>query len=323
MISIFDILRYFRDFLPTGIPKMFINIIRIFCDFDDFCKNSEIQYQKEHPTEIAEPWPSQLSLSEVMTICCLFHYVNGFRNFKSFYTLYVSKNLRAYFPNLVSYGRFVELMKLAALPMYFFLHERTGKCTGIAFVDSTKIVVCHNKRINSHKVFKELSSRGKSTMGWFYGFKLHLIINEFGELLAVSLTPGNIDDRAPISTMTRGLWGKLFGDKGYISKQLTEQLMKNGLQLITPIKKNMKNKLISINDKILLRKRSIIETVNDLLKNSCHIEHSRHRSPINFLVNILSALIGYTYRDKLPEIKFEKKERELLTPDENTLYLAN
>jgi hypothetical protein len=302
---------------------MIIDITKIFCNFDDFCKNAEAQYQKEHPMETPDPWPSQLSLSEVMTICCLFHHINGFRNFKSFYTLYVSKNLRGYFPNLVSYGRFVELMKLAALPMYLFLHERTGKCTGIAFVDSRRIVVCHNKRINSHKVFKDLASRGKSSMGWFYGFKLHLIINEYGELLAISLTPGNIDDRAPVPTMTKGLWGKLFGDKGYISKQLTEMLMKNGLQLITPIKKNMKNKLIPLTDKMLLRKRSIIETVNDLLKNSCQIEHSRHRSPINFLVNMLSALIGYTYRDKLPEINFEKKEREFLTPDENTLYLAN
>jgi len=302
---------------------MFVDIVKIFCGFDDFCKNAEAEYKKDFPLEAPDPWPSQLSVSEVMTICCLFHSVTGFRNFKSFYTLYVRHNLHGYFPTLVSYGRFVELMKLAAIPMYLFLHERTGKCTGIAFIDSTKLVVCHNKRINSHKVFNELASRGKSSMGWFYGFKLHLIINEYGEILALSVTPGNIDDRAPVPMMTKGLWGKLFGDKGYISKQLSEALMKDGLQLITPLKKNMKNKLIPLTDKLLLRKRSIIETVNDLLKNSCHIEHSRHRSPINFLVNLLSSLIGYSYRDKLPAINFEKKERELIIPDENTLYLAN
>jgi hypothetical protein len=114
-----------------------------------------------------------------------------------------------------------------------------GHNTGIAFVDSTKIVVCHNKRINSNKVFRELAARGKSTMGWFYGFKLHLIINEVGEILTAKVTPGNVDDRQPIPEMTESLTGKLFGDKGYISKKLTEKLLEGGLQLITPIKKRM------------------------------------------------------------------------------------
>ena len=135
---------------------MFVDIVKIFCGFDDFCENAEAEYQKECHLETSHPWPSQLALSEVMTICCLFHSVTGFRNFKSFYTMYVTKSLRGYFPNLVSYGRFVELMKLAAIPMYLFLQERTGKCTGIAFIDSTKLVVCHNKRINFHNVSSAL-----------------------------------------------------------------------------------------------------------------------------------------------------------------------
>lgn len=299
-----------------------MDIVKQFCDIDDFCEQAKEEYNRTHPGETLEVWPSALSLSEVMTICCLFHQINGYRNFKSFYNLHIRGVLRKYFPNIVSYGRFVELMQLAALPLYHFLGTRIGKCTGIAFIDSTKIVVCHNKRISSHKVFKGLAERGKSSMGWFFGFKLHLIISEQGELLAVSLTPGNVDDRVPVPEMTRGLWGKLFGDKGYISQQLTEKLMSNKLRLVTPIKKKMKPKLIEIEEKILLRKRSIIETVNDILKNSCHIEHSRHRSVTNFLVNMVSALIGYTYRDKLPEITYDEKQNEMVMPDGNILYTA-
>ena len=261
-------------------------------------------------------------LSEVMTIMILFHTSHGFRNFKYFY-IYVCRNMRSYFPKLVSYNRLIELMKLALLPLYIFMETRTGKVTGIAFVDSTKIVICHNKRTNSNKVFKELAKLGKSSMGWFYGFKLHLIVNEQGEILAFSLTPGNTDDRKPVPELSKGLRGKLFGDKGYISKNLAEKLIKGGVRLITPIKKGMKNKLIPIKDKILLRKRSIIETINDLLKNSCHIDHTRHRSKLNFLVNLISALIGYTYRKKLPSINFTHKERVIVNPDENSLYLAN
>jgi len=211
-------------------------------------------------------------------------------------------------------NRFVKLMKLALLPLIGFLNTRRGSVTGLAFVDSTKLVICHNKRAKSNKLFKDLAKFGKSSMGWFYGFKLHLIINEKGEILACKLTLGNVDDRQPVPEMTASLFGKLFGDKGYISQDLFERLLKNGLQLITPIKKNMKNKLMPMIDKVLLRKRSLIETVNDPLKNVCNIEHTRHRRPCNFMVNIVAALIAYTYREKFPTINFSAKDRALLTP---------
>jgi len=299
-----------------------MDFTNIFCDMDDFCKNAEEEYKKEFPEETPEPWPSELSLSEVMTIVVLFHNSRGFRYFKYFY-IYISRNMRGLFPKLVSYNRFIELMKPALLPLYIFMSARTGGVTGIAFADSVKIVACHNKRINSHRVFKGLAERGKTTTGWFYGFKLHLIVNECGEILSFSLSSGNIDDRKPVPELSKGLWGKLFGDKGYISQKLTEKLLKGNVRLITPIKKGMKNKLMPLEDKILLRKRSIIETINDLLKNSCQIEHTRHRSKLNFLVNLISALIAYTYREKLPAINFTQKERAILNPCENSLFLAN
>ena len=299
-----------------------MDVTKIFCDSDDFCLNAEEEHKKEFPGDAPKPWPSELSLSEVMTIVILFHHFRGFRNFKYFY-IYVSRNMRSCFPKLVSYNRFIELMKLALLPLYIFMSAKTGKVTGIAFADSTKIAACHNKRIKSNKVFKGLARTGKSSMGWFHGFKLHLIANECGEILSFSLTQGNTDDRKPIPDISKGLWGKLFGDKGYISQKLSEMLLKRGVQLITPIKKGMKDKFMPLEDKILLRKRSIIETINDVLKNSCQIEHTRHRSKLNFLVNLISALIAYTYREKFPAINFTQKERDILNPCENSLFLAN
>jgi len=206
------------------------------------------------------------------------------------------------FPGLVSYSRFVELMPSVVLPLFGFLLRRIGKCTGIAFADSTKLSVCHPKRIKPHKVFAAVAQRGKSSRGWFFGFKLHLIVNECGQLLAFWLTSGNTDDRQPIPQMTRGLSGKLFADKGYRSQPLFEDLFQQGLQLVTPLRKNMANRLIPLLDKLRLRKRSIIETINDQLKNIQQTDHSRHRSHSIFLVNLLEGLLPYTFQPKKPSV---------------------
>ena len=149
-------------------------------------------------------------------------------------------------------------------------------------------------------------------MGWFFGFKLHLAINECGELLAFQLTPGNTDDRKPVPDMTRGLIGKLFGDKGYISAELFRQLWDRDLQLVTPIRRNMKNSFMPLLDKVLLRKRSLIETANDQLKNISQIEHTRHRSPKNFVINLIAGLIAYTHQAKKPSLHLAPKARDLL-----------
>jgi hypothetical protein len=159
-----------------------------------------------------------------------------------------------------------------------------------------------------NKVFKGLAEKGKSTMGWFFGFKLHLACNERGELLNFCLTRGNVDDRNTdtINTICKGLFGKLYADKGYISASSFEFLFdNNGIHLISGIKKNMKNKLMSFRDKILLRKRSVIETINNEIKNIYQVEHSRHRSPANFLINLLVALAAYCFLPKKPSIRFE------------------
>ena len=209
------------------------------------------------------------------------------------------------FPELVSYKRFVELMSKIFVPLCAYLQKSFGTVTGISFVDSTPLAVCHNKRIKRNKVFAGLAARGCTSMGWFFGFKLHLIINDKGELLAVYLTPGNTDDRKPLGMMIQNLFGKLFGDKGYLSQALFEKLLEQGLELITTIRKNMKNSLMRLEDKILLRKRFIIETVNDQLKNVSQIEHSRHRKPLNFAVNLIAGLIAYQKQPKKPSLNLQ------------------
>ena len=140
-------------------------------------------------------------------------------------------------------------------------------------------------------------------MGWSFGFKLHLVINQNGEILSVAITRGNVDDRTPVHQILKIFKGKIYADKGYISNKLFKSLYKKGIKIITGIKKNMKNKFIDIEEKLMLRKRSIIETINDVLKNSCDCEHSRHRNPSNFFVNLITGLISCIHRKRLPQIK--------------------
>ena len=261
-------------------------LLELFYEIDNFCKAFLRFWEKFVLKQglAKRIKPCRLCLSEIMTILVNFH-MSGFRTFKDYYTKHVCVHLRKEFPGLVSYNRFVELMKGALVPLMTYLKRcRFGKVTGISFVDSTTLKVCHNRRIYRHKTFKHIAQRGKTSMGWFYGFKLHLIVNEKGELLSTVLTPGNVD-------------------RGYIGKPLFNFLFKRGIQMITKLKKNMANKLMPLMDKLLLRKRAIIETINDELKNMCQVEHTRHRSPVNFLVNLFSGLIAYTFFPKKPSIR--------------------
>ncbi len=279
---------------------------QLFWDVDDFCQSFEPSWRQLQLQEkqTKRQRSCGLNLSEVMTILIRFH-ASNYRTFKHYYIEDVAIHLRWAFPQLVSYNRFVELMGGAMLPLLCYLNTRKGEVTGINYIDSTPITVCHPRRANRHQVFQTLAKWGKNSIGWYFGFKLHLVINEMGELLGFQLTPANTDERKPVPELVKGLSGKLFGDKGYISQALFEKLFSQGLQLVTPLKKKMHNRLLPLMDKLLLRKRSLIETVNDQLKNISQIEHSRHRSPINFLVNLISGLIAYTYQQKKPSLNIE------------------
>ena len=280
-------------------------IIHLFCEIHDFFlhyqKHKVSQSPKDTETSNKRNRPCRLHISEVMTILVFFHQ-SDHRTFKQYYQQKVQQELRWAFPHLVSYTRFVELTREALEPLRAYLASHYAACTGIAFADSTAMRVCHNLRISQHRVFTENAARGKTSVGWFYGFKLHIIINEQGELLATQLTPGNIDDRKPMLELTKNLEGKLFADKGYISQSLVDTLKTQGLCLITKVRKNMKPKQMSEFDAALLKKRMLVETVIGHLKSQTQLQHTRHRSWTNYQVNQVAALIAYTHLKKKPSI---------------------
>jgi hypothetical protein len=291
-----------------------MDLTELFCEIDDFCQDWLLTFSSTLFPAPGNNLPKycRMTLSEVMTISIHFHQ-SRYRTFKDYYVKHVCEYLTNYFPSLVSYNRMVELMPNVLTACLYYLRSRRGPVTGISFVDSTAIPVCHPKRINRNKVFKETAKVSKSSMGWFYGFKLHLIINDSGEILSCQITPGNVDDRTNLSSMSEGITGQMFGDKGYIKKELFEELLNRGLQLITPLKSNMINKLVPMNDKISLRKRSLVETVNDQLKNISYLVHSRHRSLHNFMLNLITALIAYTLQPKKPSLKLNEPVQEFFS----------
>ena len=282
-------------------------LVELYCIVDDFWKVFKSEWAKHL---INRAWPHGpdpvLSTPEMMTIVILFHQ-SHFRNFKHFYCDYVLKFLGKEFPKLISYSRFVYLMKTLFVPLFAFLLYNRGLITGISFIDSTKIQICHNKRIPRNKVFSGWARRGKTTAGWFYGFKLHLIINELGEILAFQFTAGNAADVSVLEHLSKGIFGKMFGDKGYISAEIAGKLFERGLKLFTTLRNKMKNKMMELKDKILLRKRVLIETVNDQLKNISQLEHTRHRSIGNFFINALAAIAAYTQQPKKPRINLDEQ----------------
>jgi len=281
------------------------SLLELFCDVDDFCITFLPQWHRQllEVGAIQRLRPRSLTLSEIMTILIAFHQ-SHYRTFKAYYCELVLPHWQSEFPGLVSYNRFVEFIPSVLIPLAAYLREHGfGACTGISFIDSTAIAVCHNARIHQNKVFAGLAERGHTSTGWFFGFKLHLVVNDQGEVLNAILTPGNVDDRKPTPRLVRQLFGKLFADKGYLSQKLAQYLLETfNLQLITKLRGNMKNRLLPLSDALLLRKRAIIETIIDQLKNISQIEHSRHRSAFNFVVNVLCGLIAYCRRERKPSL---------------------
>jgi hypothetical protein len=286
---------------------MFAFLTDIFCHIDDFCnsfdKNCQNYFLTSNCTKRKKS--CRVSLSEIMTIMILFHR-SEYRNFKYFYLYVIMRDLKNDFPNALSYQRFVHIMEYALMPLVVFLAGLKGRETGLYYVDSTSIEVCHIKREKSHKVFKGLATKGKNSMGWFFGFKLHLVINNLGELMSCSLSKTNVDDRKPVPKLMETLSGWLFGDKGYLGKDFMEKLKEQSIEIFTKVKKNMAKRAMSVGQKFFLSKRGLVETVIDQLKNICMIEHSRHRKPANAFANLIAGLIAYCFKPRKPSVNLRK-----------------
>lgn len=282
------------------------DITALFCFVDDFCKATEAWINQSFiPTITGDKKPTrtpEIRHSEILTIVLLYHQ-SPCKNFKYFYMSYLQL-YQSEFRNIPSYNRFIALKPriLTYLVLLLEWYTQQARTTGISYIDATSLAVCHPKRVSRNKVFVGIAALGKTTKGWFFGLKLHLLINEHGEIQGLKLTSGNVDDRVPVPGITKHITGLLFGDKGYIKQELFDELYQRGVKLVTGVKKKMQNKLIPIMEKILLRKRSIIETVFSLLKGSFELEHTRHRSIWNAFVHILSALVAYSIKPTKPAI---------------------
>lgn len=282
---------------------MLIDYDRLFYFVDDFCKGFEPWYKKQlisAPLIRRRHREGHLKLSEVLTILIAYHQ-SGMVCFKYFY-LDLCRYHRHLFPKLVHYDRFIALIKQAFPALICLLKSLTGEITEYLFIDSTPMAVCHNLRERQHKVFKGLAAKGKTSTGWFFGLKIHLIFNTQGEIVRLTITPGNVNDKTPVVEMVKGITAKLIGDKGYLSRNLFQQLSKSGVTLITKIKKNMKNILMDTADKLMLMKRSFIETIFSSLKSLNTLIHHRHRNPINAFAHLFAGLISYQLRADKPSL---------------------
>jgi hypothetical protein len=268
-----------------------------FCQFDDFCQAFGPHWQARLLSDEAQPAKKRgpqagLADSEIMTILVLYHSSN-FRNFKAFYEGVVLAWLRLAFPKAPCYARFIAVTHHVWVPLTVFLLTRMGRKTGIYYIDSTPLPVSHPRRINRHRVFAGLAGRGKTSTGWFFGFKLHLVFNHERQIVALQLTPGNISDTAPVPDLTQGLIGKLFGDKGYVGKDLAHRLLRRGLALMTRVRRNMKRLPVSFLDKALLNGRNIVETIIGHITEFSSLRLPKHRSVFNAFTHLTAALVAY------------------------------
>jgi hypothetical protein len=287
---------------------MAVDITALYCCLDDFCKAfADWEAHRLIPSPQTRQRSGKLSRAEMLFIMVLFH-LSPYKNFKTFYLYGIGCQHRGCFRDLPHYDRFVSLMPRLFAPLMVLLHSMSGEHTGVYFADSTKLAVCHNRRIDRHKVFASLAARGKTSMGWFFGLKLHFVINHKGQIMALKITPGNTADSTVLDEITQHLSGKLYADKGYIGRVLFSKLWQRGLHLITGIRRNMRNYLMPLADKIMLHKRFVIETVLDILKCEMGLEHSRHRSVINAMVHVLSCLVAYAFRPSKPSISLNSKK---------------
>lgn len=277
-------------------------LIEIFVQQDDFCQ--ELDRWMSTQGEYRPIYHGRMAMSEMMTILTFYHH-SGYKCFQYYYEEMIRFDIASYFPKAVSYKHFLSLIPRCLNHLFLFRQWQCSQAlVGDAYyIDSKKLPVCHNRRIHNHRVFKNVAERGKSSTGWFYGFKIHLVINNLGQIAAFELSTGNLADNKPelLKSIFKNLKGNCYGDKGYITS-IFEDLYQDGIRLISKIRSNMKNKLIHLSDRYYLFKRGVIESVNDILMTVFDIEHTRHRSPLNCFTHIMGALVAYGFLDQKPSV---------------------
>lgn len=272
-------------------------LVHIFCEIDDFCKDLDKNISQpllSSATKGRRGPECSLSISEIMMIQILFQMM-GYRNFKTFYCGFLERYWKQYFPKLPSYGRFIEITGRSIFSLAIFTQLKFGKKTGIYYIDSSCLPVCHIKRSKRHKTFDLVAEYGRTSVGWFFGLKLHIVINHKGELMAFKITRGNCHDASAALGLLKKFEGLAFGDKGYLGKKLFNELLKGGLKLITRKRKNMKDSVqLSGYETQLLNQRNLVETFFNCLKHKYHVWHTRHRSVLNAITHLVAALAAYT-----------------------------
>lgn len=269
----------------------------LFCLIDDFCIRFKPIYLKNLKDSgvIKRCRDAFLELSEIIYLATWFH-LSNYRTFKHFIA-FVGFYHRKDFKTLPCYQRINALVAQHAYAIIAFFEALLvkPKLDHIHLVDSTPLAVCKNTRINRHRTFRATAGRGKSSTGWFYGFKLHLIVNRACEIVSALVTPGNVADVTALFPLFQRhpVQGKLFGDRGYISEAYKQLLGSRQCEMITRARANMTQPVFSPEDEHYMCQRNLIETVNSQLKDDLGIEHSRHRSWRGYIAHVYASLIAY------------------------------
>lgn len=303
-------------------------LTEIYCDVDDFCKaqRSIIARALHHCGAYKKNHPSQLTLSELMTILIYYH-LSPYKNLKAYYTRHVCTDLKRDFPDLVSYDRFVALIPRTLIPLMLYLADRCRRSlrTGIYYIDSTPLAACHPKRAHQHRTLKGFASWGKTSVGWFFGLKMHLLINHLGQVIHVRITDGSTHDANPkvLFHLTNDLVGWVFGDKGYLLNSEKQAFVQYEGRVFFAAKprQSMPASDLPLAAKRWAKKRGLIETVIGQSKQACNLEHSRHRSVSNSFVNVYAALVAYSFYERKPTAHTNISNR-LLTSGEPEWVLA-
>lgn len=280
---------------------MLDKLTRLFIFIDDFSKafisHGEVESDNEFLvlySRLKNQNNCQLHLSEILTITVYFH-SSGFKTFKHYYKFLERYHMKE-FPTLISYNRFVEIKNNYAFELFVLSQLILADCDGLSYIDSTHLSVCHIKREYIHATFDGIASKSKSTMGWYFGFKLHMITNQYGHPISYELTRASVDDRQAPDRLFDKIFGELYGDKGYLGKPFIERMSEKSIKIITALKKNMKPQIMPVGQSEKLNKRSIIESVFNCLKNHLNMQHTRHRNPKNYVINLIGAITAYCFK---------------------------